>query len=84
MVENLEDLFSTPRIRDDQTLSTEGVEEFFALQGDDVLEDSLTLDAVEQPSNPVETESPVADDSIDDLFLPLFDELTTLADDIQK
>jgi hypothetical protein len=71
MVENLEDLFSTPTVRDDQTLSTEGVEELFELKPDDVLEDGLTLDAVVEQSNAIEIESPAEDDSIDDLFSSL-------------
>ena len=74
MGENLEDLFSTPAVPDDQTLSTDGVEEFFALPADDVLEDSLTFETVVETSNPVVTESAAADDSFDDLFSPLTDE----------
>ncbi len=70
MVEDLEDLFATPHIRDDKSLSTEGVEEFFDVPAEEIVDDGLALD------------TPVA--SIHDLLSSLSADLKKLAEDIHK
>jgi len=79
-VENLEDLFSTPADADDQTLSTEGVEELFAAKPAASSEDGLLFvdgsdgEAASEPSR----------GPIHDLLTALAEELRKLADDIHR
>jgi len=95
MVDDLEDLFGTPRIGDESALSTDGVEELFAKAPDKALEvdgvdslfaprhidqDGLTLAATDAPAAaPLSAQQ---SESIHDLLSALADDLKKLADDI--
>ena len=96
MVDDLKDLFGAPRAQDDNSLSTEGVEELFEKAHDESLEvddvdalfaprqsdhEGLTLPGIDAAATA--TAAPAEQpESIHDLLAALADDLKKLADDI--